>query len=88
MMTAFEEPPIRKFADRGVPGLLDSRQNLADMLSMLAAELVALLDFSQADRRNRSFISTDLHKQETDLLYRVPFGLRDVVIASATRRHQ
>ena len=72
-MTASDEPPIREFADRGVLWLLESPQNLADLLHLLAAELAARLDFTRAERRNRSFVPPNLHKQETDLLYRVPF---------------
>src|SRR5579871_6465422 len=74
MMTAPDtEPPIREFADRGILWLLESPQNLADLLRMLSAPLAARLDFSRADRRNRSFIPANLHKQEADLLYRIPF---------------
>lgn len=73
-MTASEdEPPIREFADRGVLWLLESPQNLADLIRMLSAELAAQLDFSRAERRNRSFVPPNLHKQEADLLYQVPF---------------
>jgi hypothetical protein len=73
-MTASDtEPPIREFADRGVLWLLESPQNLADLLRMLSAELAGRLDFARAERRNRSFIPPNLHKQEADLLYRVPF---------------
>ncbi len=68
-----QEPPIREFADRGILWLLESPQNLRDLLALIAYEIADRLDFSRAQRLNRSFIPEDLHKQEADLLYRVPF---------------
>src|SRR5579859_1784830 len=67
------EPPIREFADRGVLWLLESPRNLASLVELIAAEIAQRLDFDRAERINRSFIPEDLHKQEADLLYRVPF---------------
>ena len=69
----FDEPPIREFADRGVLWLLESKENLRSLVQLLSVEIADKLDFSQAERDNRSFIPDDLHKQEADLLYRVPF---------------
>ncbi len=62
MTISDNEPPIREFADRGVLWLLESTQNLADLLRMLSTELAARLDFSRAERRNRSFVPPNLHK--------------------------
>src|ERR1700678_3472440 len=70
---SFDEPPIREFADRGVLWPLESKENLRSLVQLLANEIADKLDFSQAERDNRSFIPDDLHKQEADLLYRVPF---------------
>ncbi|HLK54936.1 MAG TPA: Rpn family recombination-promoting nuclease/putative transposase, partial [Chthonomonadaceae bacterium] len=67
------EPPVREFADRGTIWLLDLPQNLRGLLKLVAAHLVDKLDFSLAERQNRSFIPDDLQKQEADLLYKVPF---------------
>jgi len=67
------EPPIREFADRGVIWLLESTENLRGIVALLAKEIAERLDFSRAERLNRSFIPEDLHKQEADLLFRVPF---------------
>jgi len=68
-----DEPPIREFADRGTLWLLESPENLRGLLRLVAADLADRLDFSRATRINRSFVPDDLHKQEADLLYRVPF---------------
>ena len=73
MMPEESEPPVREFADRGTLWLLDLPQNLRGLLKLLAADLVDKLDFSRAERQNRSFIPDDLQKQEADILYMVPF---------------
>jgi len=44
----FDEPPIREFADRGVLWLLESKENLRSLVQLLATEIAAKLDFSQA----------------------------------------
>jgi predicted transposase/invertase (TIGR01784 family) len=67
------EPPVREFADRGTLWLLDLPENLRGLLKLVAAPLVDKLDFSRAERQNRSFIPDDLQKQEADLLYKIPF---------------
>src|SRR5690242_10183281 len=72
-MSEENEPPIREFADRGTLWLLESPENLRDLVRFLSAEIADRLDFGRAERINRSFIPDDLHKQEADLLYRVPF---------------
>ena len=67
------EPPVREFGDRGTIWLLDMPENLRGLLKLVAADLVDKLDFTHAERLNRSFIPDDLQKQEADLLYKVPF---------------
>lgn len=67
------EPPVREFADRGTLWLLESPQNLHGLVRLLSEDIADRLDFNRAERLNRSFIPDDLHKQEADLLYRVPF---------------
>ena len=76
------DPPFREFADRGTLWLLEAPENLRDLLRLAAAELADRLDFSRAERINRSFIPDDLRKQEADLLFRVPFrtGTAEVLI--------
>jgi hypothetical protein len=68
-------PPIREFNDRATLRLLEDPGNLRDLLQICEPELAPRLDFSRAQRINRSFIPADLQKEESDLIYRVP--LRD-----------
>ena len=68
-----DEPPIREFADRGTLWLLELPENLRDLLRLVSAEVADRLDFTRAERINRSFVPDDLRKQEADLLYRVPY---------------
>ncbi len=68
-----EEPPIREFADRGTLWLLELPENLRGLLQLVANEIAQRLDFSRAERINRSFIPDNLHKQEADLLHRIPY---------------
>ena len=70
---AFDSPPIREFNDRTTLWLLEDPLNLRDLLGMRDRELAASLDFAQAERVNRSFIPADLQKEESDLIFRVPF---------------
>ncbi len=67
------EPPIREFADRGTLWLLEAPENLRGLVEIVAKTLADKLDFARAERINRSFIPDTLHKQEADLLYRVPY---------------
>ena len=67
------ELPIREFEDRGTLWLLESPTNLRDFLRLVAADIAEKLDFSRAARVNRSFVPSDLHKQEGDLIYSVPY---------------
>src|SRR5579884_2875040 len=68
-----QEELIREFADRGTLWLLESPENLHGLIRIVAAEIADRLDFSRAERINRSFVPDNLQKQEADLLYRVPF---------------
>ena len=58
------ELPIREFEDRGTLWLLESPSNLRDFLRLVAADIAEKMDFSRAVRINRSFVPSDLHKQE------------------------
>jgi len=64
---------IREFNDRGTLWLLEDPTSLQDFLRILDASVAEDLDFAQAQRINRSFIAADLQKQESDLIYRVPY---------------
>ena len=71
-------PPVREFNDRTTLWLLEDPLNLRDLLRIHRPALVENLEFSQAERINRSFIPADLQKEECDLLFRVPFRLPSV----------
>src|ERR1700722_333934 len=68
---------IREFNDRGTLWLLEDPGFLQDFLRLLDASLAEDLDFTQAQRINRSFIAADLQKSESDLIYRVPYSAGD-----------
>lgn len=53
--------------------LLELPENVRGLLTPVARDIAERLDFSRATRVNRSFVPDDLHKQEAELLYRVPF---------------
>jgi len=53
-------PPIREFNDRATLWLLEDPANLRDLLQICEPDLAPLLDFTRAERVNRSFIPADL----------------------------
>jgi hypothetical protein len=67
-------PLIREFDDRSSLWLLEDPQLLRGLLQILDPQLVERLDFAHARRLNRSFIPADLQKEESDLVYAVPFS--------------
>jgi putative YhgA-like transposase len=69
-----ELPLIREFDDRSTLWLLEDPQHLRGLLQILDPGLADRLDFAHARRINRSFIPSDLQKEESDLIYAVPFG--------------
>jgi hypothetical protein len=72
-------PPVREFNDRATLWLLEDPHNLRDLLRIHSPQLVEHLDFDRAERLNCSFIPPDLQKEESDLLFRVPYVLRSEV---------
>ena len=81
--TSLNLPPVREFSDRTTLWLLEDPLNLRDLLRIYSPELTEHLDFSQAQRINRSFIPADLQKEECDLLFRVPYLLHSNKAAQA-----
>lgn len=65
--------PVREFPDRGSLWLFEDPQHLRGLLQLLDPGLAEQLDFDHARRENRSFIPADLQKQESDLIFLVPF---------------
>ena len=70
--------PINEFPDRGTKWLLEFGENVKGLLQLVAADLVDQLDFSQLQQVNQSFIPDNLRKQESDIVYLVPFRSEDV----------
>lgn len=64
---------IREFMDRGVLWLLEDPANTGELLRILEPDLATHLDFQRAQRVNRSLIPADLQKQESDLIFSVPY---------------
>ena len=73
---------VREFNDRGLIWLLESSKNLEHFIRLFASELAERLDFSRLERLPRSFISSELEKTETDVLFRLPVksGNQEVLI--------
>src|SRR5438874_1352226 len=66
-------PLIREFDDRSSLWLLEDPLLLRGLVQILDPHLVERLDFAHARRINRSFVPADLQKEESDLVYTVPF---------------
>jgi hypothetical protein len=66
---------IREFNDRGTLWLLEDPIQLRDLVQILEPELAAHLEVEHAERINRSFIPADLQKEESDLIFLVPFRI-------------
>ncbi len=66
-------PPIREFSDRGTKWLLEFGENVEGLLQIVASDLADQLDFSQIQQVNQSFIPDNLRKQESDVIYLIPF---------------
>src|SRR5438874_1925582 len=60
---------------RGSPALwlLEDPANLRDLLRIVEPEVAERLDFTRAERVNRSFIPADFQKRESDLIFSVPW---------------
>lgn len=65
---------IREFHDRGVIWLLEDPVHLRGLLQILNPALADHLDFTHAERINRSFIPADLQKRESDLIFRASYA--------------
>ncbi len=73
MPNGLSPPPIHDFPDRGIKWLLEFIPNLQGVMELIAPELARHIDFEQVERIPTSFIPDNLRRQESDLLFRVPF---------------
>ena len=71
-------PPIREFPDRGTKWLLEFGENVEGLLQIVASDLADQLDFDQLQQVNQSFIPDNLRKQESDVIYLVPFRFEEL----------
>ena len=69
---------VREFSDRGTQWLLEFHENVKGLLQIVASDLVDRLDFSRLEQVNQTFIPDNLRKQESDIVYLVPFHGEDV----------
>ena len=65
--------PVREFPDRGIKWLLESPENVRGLVQLIVPDLVDSLDFSRSTKLPDTFIPDNLRKQESDLLYLVPY---------------
>ena len=70
----FYQSLLTHFPDRSIRWLLQEKENVQGLIEIVASDLAELIDFSQLELQNRSFISNTLREQESDLLFSVPFN--------------
>ncbi len=68
---------VREFKDLGLGWLFENPRQIGPLFTLEAPELAARLDLDRAEPLTRSFRPHDLHRRETDLLYRVPYRIGD-----------
>jgi Putative transposase, YhgA-like len=64
---------IREFEDRSAQWLFEDPENVGGLLQIRDPDLAEQLDFTRAERVNRTFVPANLRKKESDLIFRVPF---------------
>jgi len=65
--------PVREFADRGTKWLLEASENVSGLIQILDFSLSTKIDFSRLHDEKKTFILDNLRKQESDLVFTVPF---------------
>jgi predicted transposase YdaD len=65
--------PVREFPDSGAKWLLSAPENVFGLVQILDAQIASRLDFSRLRDEKTSFVLDSLRKQESDLLFTVPF---------------
>ena len=78
--------------EKGVSFLFPIRdgENVRGLFPIVAEDLVKRLDFNQSEQVNQTFIPDNLRKQESDILYLVPFRSEDLgeVLIYVSIEHQ
>lgn len=68
---------LTNFPDRSTRWVLEDKESIRGLLQILANDIVQLIDFSQLELQNRSFLSSKLQEQVSDLIFSVPFKSGD-----------
>ncbi len=72
-LLSFLDFPIEQFPDHSAKWLLEDKENLRGLLEIVSENLISYIDFDQLVQVNASFIADNLRKQESDIVYTVPF---------------
>lgn len=68
---------LTHFPDRSIRWLLEDKESVQGLIQILAYDNVELIDFSRLELQNRSFLSSKLQEQVSDLIFSVPFKSGD-----------
>ncbi len=85
--------PVREFADRGTKWLLELPENVLGLTQILDFNLSKQIGSSRLHDEKKSFILDNLRKQESDLVFSVPFldeedGIEEEVLIYILIEHQ
>ncbi len=72
-MPFFTDPPLHDFPDRAHRLLLEHPDNLRDLISAVAPELVGGFAFDRMRRLDRALNLPDWRRRESDLLFSIPY---------------
>lgn len=73
-LLSFLNFPIEQFPDHSAKWLLEDKENVRGLLEIISENLISYIDFDQLIQVETSFIPDNLRKQESDILYTVPFS--------------
>ena len=68
---------LTNFPDRSTRWMLEDKESIRGLLQILTNDIVQLIDFSRLELQNRSFLSSKLQEQVSDLIFSVPFKSGD-----------
>jgi len=65
--------PVSQFPDRGTKWLLESPENVRELIRIIATDVVEHLDFSRIQHIPTTFVPDNLRKQEADVVFLIPY---------------
>ena len=65
--------PVGQFPDRGIKWLLESPENVRELIYIVAKDFAEYLDFSRIQHIPTTFVPDNLRKQEADLVFLIPY---------------